>query len=511
MSLALTSSTSLRSGVQLGSTEPRLWTPPLRPLTPETSVGFDQIEFARDVLRRPFDPWQEFAVIHAGELLEDGSPRFRIVLLLVARQQGKTEILAILPVYWMAVDEAPMVLGLSTKVEYAKESWMKTRKLIENAPALQKYCRQRWYVEGNNRIEMWLSDARYKIAASNSEGGRSLTVRNLMFDEFRHTTMASWEAAEPATSSVADAQIWCTSNAGSDDSLLLNEMREAAIRFIETGVGDSSVCLLEWSAPEDADPTDLASLGQANPNLGRRTRADRLQAKARAAVAAGGESLNAFKTNYLCQRVRVNNPAIDPGAWSRCLDPGTLDDLRSRVAVCLDVSPDSQHVSLVAAAVMLDGRVRVEGIASWEGIGATNKAARALPALLAKVKPKAFGWLPNGPAAAMAATLADRRKQGRFGWPPAGVNVAEIRGEVAGACMGLADLVTAEQICHSGEPLLDDHVGAAEKLKRGDVWVFSRKGDGYVDAAYATAGAVQLARTLPTSDGKPRLFVVEEE
>jgi hypothetical protein len=37
--------------------------------------------------------------------------------------------------------------------------------------------------------------------------------------------------------------------------------------------------------------------------------------------------------------------------------------------------------------------------------------------------------------------------------------------------------------------------------------VFSRKGEGHVDAAYAAAGAVHLARTLPAPVGKPRLVV----
>jgi phage terminase large subunit-like protein len=68
----------------------------LRELTPATSYGFEVIDFARDVLEHPLLPWQEFAVIHGGELLPDGRPRFRIVLLLVSRQNGKTELPVVL-------------------------------------------------------------------------------------------------------------------------------------------------------------------------------------------------------------------------------------------------------------------------------------------------------------------------------------------------------------------------------------------------------------------------------
>jgi hypothetical protein len=52
-------------------------------------------------------------------------------------------------------------------------------------------------------------------------------------------------------------------------------------------------------------------------------------------------------------------------------------------------------------------------------------------------------------------------------------------------------------------------VTGAGRLKRGDAWVFSRKGEGHCDAAYAAAGAVHLARTLPAPVGKPRLVVAD--
>ena len=34
--------------MRLGKTEPRVWTPPLRPLTRETTLGYDGVEFARE-------------------------------------------------------------------------------------------------------------------------------------------------------------------------------------------------------------------------------------------------------------------------------------------------------------------------------------------------------------------------------------------------------------------------------------------------------------------------------
>jgi hypothetical protein len=500
-----------------GSTTPRLWTPPLRELTPATSYGFDVVDFARDVLRHPCDPWQEWLVIHAGELMDDRSPRFRTVLVLVSRQNGKTEVPVILSAYWMFLEAVPLILGTSTQVTYAKESWQKLVKLVEKVEDLDKLRPSpRWTREANGEVEArTIEGSRYKIAASNAEGGRSLTVDRLILDELRqHHDYSAWDAAEPATSAVWNSQIWALSNAGDDRSVVLNDMREEALTFIETGEGDPRVGLFEWSAPDDADPTDIEALAQANPALGTpatggRIDPEALLAKARKAVAKGGRKLTGFQTEYMCRRVRQLDPAVDPQAWRACLDPGDLSSVRSRVAVCLDVALDGQHATLVAAAVLPDDRTRVEVVAAWSGVGCTDELRRELPGLLARVRPQALGWLPSGPAAALAADLAERK--GRAGWPPAGVTVAEIRGELAAVCMGLAEQVKARRVVHSDDPLLNDHIGGSERLNRGDTWVFSRKGEGHCDAAYATAGAVHLARTLPASVGRPRLIVAPDD
>src|SRR5690606_35077706 len=223
------------------------------------------------------------------------------------------------------------------------------------------------------------------------------------------------------------------------------------------------------------------------------------------------------------------NPAVDPNAWLRCREPGDLSGVRRRVACCLDIASDGQHGTLVAGAVLADGRVRVEVVEAWDdtdrlrrggpgrrGRGArrvrvevveawddTDRLRRALPGLLERVKPRVLGWFPNGPAAALTADLRERP-----GWPPPGVQLEEIRGDVTAVCMGLAEQVAAGRVVHSGDPLLDAHITGAERLRRGDAWVFSRK-TGHVDAAYATAGVVHLARLLPPAVGKPRVIVAD--
>lgn len=500
-------------GAILGSTEPRLWTPPLRELTPDTSVGFEQIDFARYVLRRPLDPWQEWLAIHAGELLPDGSLRFAIVLVLVARQNGKTEVLVILSLYWLYIERTPMILGTSTKLDYAKESWRKAVKLARRTPDLAEEIPARGGVrETNGEQELMIvdedgEDYRYKIAASNAEGGRSLSIDRLILDELRqHHDYSAWNALEDTMSARHGSQLWALSNAGDDRSIVLNDKREEALKAIREGDTSTDIMLAEWSAPDGSSPLDIEALCAANPNLGRRKDPVRLLKKARRAMMTGGEALAGFKTESMCMRVPKLDPAIDGEAWARCLDPGELSAVRGRVALCLDVAPDGKHATLAAAAVLDDGRVRVEIIAAWDGDACTSRARRDIPRHALRVKPRVVGWLPGGPAAELATDMHPRA-----GWPPAGVTVAEIRGEVPAVCMGFAKEVAGAQIAHSDDPLGNAHVIGAEKLRvAGDKWVFSRKGGGHCDAAYAIAGAVHLARTLPAPVGKPRLITEDD-
>lgn len=521
----------LPNGAVLGRTEPRLWTPPLRELTPATSYGFDVIDFSRNTLCHPLDPWQDWLAIHAGEMLPDGRPRFRIVLVLVARQNGKTELLVVLSLFWQFVEAWPLILGTSTKLDYAKESWTKSVRLAERTPALTALRPARWKREANGEQESWtVEQSRYKIAASNAEGGRSLTIDRLILDELRqHHSYSAWDAAEPACSPYG-TQIWALSNMGDDRSVVLNDLRDSAIEFIEwwdreSGqrgvaellaapdlVGDPRVGLFEWSSPPGSDPLDLEALAMANPNLGRRKDPDAVLGAARRAVAKGGEALTGFQTEQMCLRIKNLNPAYDPKTWERAQVPGTLEDVRDRVVLVFDVAPDLEHATLTAAATLPDGKTRIEPVAAWSA-GAKqhgmNVMVRELKAHVTRIAPARFGWLPGGPAAAYAAELTAKNKEGkavRPRWLPRKTRMEEIRGDLPSVCMGLDEQLRAGLVLHSGDPLQDAHVLGAQKLMFGDRWVLSRKG-GHCDAAYSAAGAVHLARTLPAAVGRPRLIV----
>ena len=495
------------SSAVLGSTLPRLATPPLLrgeagpcgcgcALTPETSYGFDVADFARDVLDTPLDPWQRWLVIHAGELLPDGRPRFRTVLAIVARQQGKSLLMRVLILYWLFVEKHPMTLATSTDRGYAKAAWLATCEVAKEneylADELPPRCQTLQIGDEELRT---IHGTKYRFAAVNRRAGRSLTINRLVLDEIReHANFDAWGAATNAQNAVRDAQTWAVSNQGDDASVVLDWLRDAALTYLETGQGDPRLGLFEWSAPPGSEPTDPRAICAANPNAGRRSDLEALIGAARQAISGDSEALTSFKTEVLCMRVDKLDPAIDPEAWRRAATatPVDLAQHRSRVALCVDVSLDGTHATLAAAAVLEDDLVHVEIVAAWEGRGCTQKLRAELPRIVERVRPRAIGWFPMGPAAAVAAELKERK-----GWPPRRVANAEIRGEITAVCMGLAEQVIAGEIVHPDDEMLNKHVNSAQKMRRGDAWVFGRQDSGPVDAAYSLAGAVHLARTLP--------------
>ena len=457
------------------------------------------------------DDWQRWAAIHGGELMPDGRPRFRFVLLLVARQNGKTELLVLLTSYWLFGAEHGysdfLVLGTSTKLEYAKESWEKVLKIAQ-ATDLAHYLPRNGVSRSHGEEQLVTVDgSRYKVAASNEEGGRSLTINRLVLDELRqHDDYSAHDAAVPATDAVPDAQVWGISNQGGDKAVVLNDLREAALTYIRTGVGDHRLGLFEWSAEHSPgrlpDPTDPVQLAMANPNLNHpsgRNPLDALIGRAIRAKDKGGKPLAGFLTESMCVRVPSIDPAVDPVAWERCLDPGSIpDELRRRVAFCLDVSMDGLHATLAAAVRMDDARVRVEVVNQWSGPDCTGQLRRDLPGLLAAARPRSLGWLPGGPAAAVAGDLKTPKGRKRAARLPVGLRVEEIRTEATAVCMGFSALVASTDVAHSDDGLINAHIGGAERLWIGDTWRFVRKGAGHVDAAYAVAGAAHLALTMPT-------------
>ena len=469
-----------------GCTEPRIWTRPLRPLTRQTTRGYEVADFA-EFLGEPLLPWERWVAIHALELLPDGHFRFRTVLVMAARQNGKSHLKRIITLWRMYMTGARRIIGTAQDVALARDQWNMCQETIHECPDLE----EEWgRVRNVNGDEYFIaSGCRYTIKAANRRAGRGGSNDEANIDELREQTdWKAWAAISKTTMARADGQLWAMSNAGDDESVVLNQLQAAAAAGT-----DETLAIFEYSAPDGCELDDPKAIAQANPGLG-------YIIEMRSILSALSDPPAIYRTEVLCQRVDALEGAVDAAAWKACADPlGTMDEHRRHLAASFDVSPDGKHATLAVAARRADGKVRTEIVKVWAN---TEEARAELPELLRRVAPVALGWFPSGPAAALAPLLRDLARQcnRRSGKRKPGqlADDGELGGQaVSEACQGLADLVKGHQVVHGAQPLLDAHISGSRKLITGDGWRFTRRGGGHCDAAYACAGAVHIALTMP--------------
>ena len=461
-------------GAQLvGSAEPRVWTPPLRDLTPETTLGFEVIEFSRDILGVELLPWQQWLFIHALELKPDKSYRFRTILTLVARQNGKTTALNILALWRMVMDGALVVMGTSTNLDYARKSWLTTVNMAKDSPEINDLFR--WpetRTNGRESLEM-KSGAFYGIATATRTGGRSLAVDLLILDEIReHRTWDAWSASSKTTNARPRGQRWAISNMGDDGSVVLNHLREKAIEGI-----DPSIFIGEWSAPPGCDTADRSVWPLANPAVGHTITEEVI------ASDHTTDSEPVFRTEVLCQHVSSLEPQpIDPDQWA-ALSTDVVPDGSPHFFI--DCSPDLRTAS-IAGAVLMNGRPHVSLAEYRPG---THWVIPRVQELKKSYPGARWQFEATGPASALVEQLEAVKVK---------VEKPFSSTEMARGCVHLQKLVANRVMSHSGDADVAAALKNAVKRDVGDpgLWVWGRKkSSGDISPLVAVTGALWLLET----------------
>lgn len=352
----------------MGKTEPRIFTPPLRELTEETSLGYACIEYAETVLEKNLYPWQKWALIHAmeiiGDLGKDWRFRYRTVLFLISRQNGKTVLSEVIASFFLNVLCVESVFGTSLSLDKAEEVWEAVVRDQEDIPALSAELQKVGRTNGAKRLV--LTGLRtYKVGAPTRRAGRGDSNDLVMLDEVREQRdWETWAAAVASTTAKAKALVVCFSNAGDPDSVVLRSLRETAISAINgTKAGDyggdveaETLGLFEWSAVEGAKLDDLEALAQANPALGYGTITER-------ALAANRQTFpeNKFRSECMCQQVETILPQPFPdGAWDAGVDNSSSIAEDSELFFGIDLSQNRRWACIAVAGFRADGNMHIE-------------------------------------------------------------------------------------------------------------------------------------------------------
>ena len=359
----------------MGYTEPRIYTPPLRELTPETSLGFACAEYAKTVLQKTLYPWQEWALIHSleiiGELGGEWRFRFRTVLFLISRQNGKTVLSEVIASFFLNVLGVDSIFGTSLSLDKAEEVWEAVIADQESIPALSSSIDRVSRTNGNKRLIL-TGLRQYKVGAPTRRAGRGDSNDLVMLDEIReHRDWECWSAAAASTNAKPNGLIVCFSNAGDPDSIVLRQIRSQAIAKINGTtaadfggeVDDTGLGLFEWSAPDGAATDDMEALAQANPALGYGLLTERALMSNRQTFPE-----NKFRSECMCQQVETILPSPFPdGAWAGCLDTASSIAPESELYYGIDLSQDRRWCSIGVCGLREDGNYHIEVVARRVG------------------------------------------------------------------------------------------------------------------------------------------------
>lgn len=444
----------------LGSTTPRLFTPPLVTgppgpcgcgcaLTPATSKGFSALEFADDPLGIEPLPWQRFLLIHALELLPGGRFRFRTVVVLVARQNGKTTIVEVKNLFKMFVLGVPLVICTAQDLDQAEESWEHAVDIVEAIPELDAEKAHVDKTNGKKTLRL-TNGSRWKIKAASRKGARGLSGDDVNLDELReHQNWLAWGAVTKTTMARANAQIWAFSNAGDDRSVVLNALQDQGRAAAEhPEAADPTLGHFEWSAPDDVKCTcgrpdaihtadcrlqDRTAWAMANPALGYTVTEEAIAS----ALTTDPEQI--FRTEVLCQRVPDARPdwaVIPETSWRALADVDS--QAGEQVAFGVDATPDGTYAAIGVAGAREDGLGHSELVDHRRGTGWLLERAVQLDERWHPV-----GWVidPRGPAGFLIKDFED-----------AGLNVIKTSaGDVADAT---GSLIAATGVQEGDEPTL---------------------------------------------------------
>jgi hypothetical protein len=444
--------------------------PRVAPPWPERSFVDDWHDASVALGFEPFE-WQDIAATYLMAADDDGYWLYPELAVVVARQNGKTELLQ--PLIVDELDHGGRVLHTAQNRELPREMFLRIADYFEaERPGDVRNIRR---ANGQERIELH-NGGQYTIVAPQRGARGKSGVTLLIVDEAREfEDFDAIGAAMPTLSASPNPRAVFLSNAGSDDSVVLNDLKHRS-------TSDPSLCYLEWSAAPDLARDDRDGWRQANPSP--LITMDFLQRQYDSRPPA------LFETEHLCRWVETMAPSLlAPAAWERLERPLEVPQAPS-MGIALDVS--GTRASAVLAWAQSDGTIAVTMVAEVTGQPIDlDLFGKALKERCAKLKVSGVAYDP--------ATDTDLS---RYLPNPKALGPREF----AQASERFVRSVEGERIRHSdARPIAGDLPYTARKVSSAGIWqAVKARDETPITAALAAIRAVWLAAApLPA---KPRVY-----
>lgn len=418
-------------------------------------------------------PWQQLVADVANEILPNGLPAFREVIISVPRQSGKTTLTLSQSVERCTMrDKAQHVAYTAQTGSDARKKLLNDQVPILEASPLWKSVRRVARANDNAGI-VFKNGSRVDVLASNVSAGHGRVLDLGHVDEaFDDIDDRREQAMLPAMITKQDAQLWIVSTQGTDASVYLNRKielgRAAALEGRTTGI-----CYIEYGIPEDEDIDDPRTWWLGMPALGH-TQTIEAIAHAKQTMTEGE-----FRRAFGNQRTRSNDRVIPEVTWRvACRDDVAPS---GRLSFAVDVSPDRDWASIAAA-----GSGVVELVDHHGGVG---WVAERLVALTSQ-HGGSVTLEARSPAGALVPALR-----------AAGVEVVEMSSaDVTQACGSFYDDLADSRVkirIGTHFAALDAAASAVTKQPVADAWRWARRGLDPITPLVAVTLAVAAGREPP--------------
>jgi phage terminase large subunit-like protein len=468
----------------LGALEPRLHTPWLK----GESRGHEIAELAERI-GQPLLPWQRLLLDDMSTVDENNMFIKKSSLVLLARQSGKSHMMRMRMLAGLFCFGEENILMMSSQRKMAIRSLEIMVMIVERNDFLLKQVKggkidTAWrrttgneglHLENGNRIE---------VIAANSDSARGLTADVLWIDELREVGEAAMDASKSTTLTRSNSQRFYTSNAGSAESEVLIHMRERSMMKPPRSLG-----FYEYSAPENCDIWDRKAWAMANPSLGILISEEAVE------ETIATSTVVAARTETLCQFVNTGlTSPWTPGSWEDLADKDMQMNPGMTVMFAFDVDPHTRRsASLVAGALLPDGRIALQLLQTWESLIAVDELQIAVD-----IKKKADEWHPRLVLhdSYTTAAIAERLKN-------SGVAVEPVVGaQFYTACSTFKDAIDNKRVVHAGQEVLDQQMLNVASSSKDTGWRIVRK-----KSAGSVAGPIGLAMVTlhlskPVSEAK---------
>jgi phage terminase large subunit-like protein len=218
----------------------------------------------------------------------DGTRKYREVLLIVARKNGKSTIASGIGLYLQVADGEPgsEVYAVATKKDQAKLVWLESKRMVKKSPALLKRIKPLV----SELVSEW-NDSSFKPLGSDSETLDGLNVHGAMMDEIHAWKDKNlYDVIVDGTSAREQPMIFMITTAGTiresvydmkyhEAEMLLNGLDDP------DGYKDDRFLPIIYELDKREEWTDPSCWPKANPGLGTIKKVDQLETKVNKAKA----------------------------------------------------------------------------------------------------------------------------------------------------------------------------------------------------------------------------------